>query len=129
MIFLNSWMLNDHTDDDQIATSIAIRFRLPGSVHDLPRSLSLSALPADSNERSQALHENTIEGKRATCAQLSGGAIDCVACIFDATSNFVATLTADDTNIANLILETVRSASVKGMRKSDILVGAESPHS
>jgi oxalate---CoA ligase len=85
-----------------------------GSSPDLPCLELDSESPLD--------HGKTVNGDHACCKAVSPGLVDCIACLEDESSSFVANLTEDDKELTLHILATVRLAGSNGVTKDQLLV-------
>jgi hypothetical protein len=67
-------------------------------------------------------HGKTAGGDRACCKIASASIVDCVACLEDGLSNFLATITEHDRELALRIIGIVSGAGSKGITNNQLLV-------
>ncbi|KAF8167796.1 hypothetical protein B0H34DRAFT_644725 [Crassisporium funariophilum] len=120
-------------DDDQIETTISVRYRFLSEMResffesDLRSSPPISDPPALPCSPDVGYgHELAIGNTPACCRKMtSQGLVDCVACLADAWSAFSAVLTRDEFDDAQRILDAVRRGGDNGVKKADLLHSAD----
>ncbi|KAK2461682.1 hypothetical protein APHAL10511_006145 [Amanita phalloides] len=101
-------------DDDQIETTILVKFDPPGD--DEPLSPPGTAeVPNDS----PSSHPSTVDGVRRCCkGQTVNGLVDCEACLEDEWTSIYSSFDEEEKGVAQRILDIVREAGAKGISKS-----------
>lgn len=112
-------------DDDQIETRVYVHFAT------LP-SQACNYIPAEAQQRSKISnvagtveiygHERDIQGETACCVRLTDGAVDCASCLREEWSSIRDSLTEQERNVAEKILDVVRNRGEPGITKFDLMV-------
>ena len=122
-----------YTDDDQIETAIAVRYRFAGegreqTIHT-PQTTSIqetAEFPQSNN--GEYGHGINIDNNVACCKEIAPrGLVDCLACLDEAWASFSDTLDPESRTDAIWILDTVRQTKEVGVRKSDLIVQIITP--
>ncbi|KAH9486640.1 Transcription factor tau subunit sfc3 [Psilocybe cubensis] len=120
-------------DDDQIETALAVRYRLDARASqdissDDPQITATSAdsmnecLEPSVEAHTDSGHGLSVENIPACCRRLTGqGLIDCAMCLGDAWSIFRISLSQDDQETADWVLDIVSQRRESGIKKGDLI--------
>ncbi|KAF8634442.1 hypothetical protein AX15_000891 [Amanita polypyramis BW_CC] len=103
-------------DDDQIETTISIKFDFP--INELS---SPSNSPVETPAELPHLHLSTTGGVRRCCkGQTANGLVDCEVCLHDEWMSISSTLEEEEKDVSGRILDVVHDAGVKGISKTQL---------
>jgi len=113
-----------YADDDQIETTIHVRFHDVSSTIPQPpsRGSSLGLVYEGLNSEPQLEHGKTANGDHACCRAVTSGLVDCTACLEDESSRLVAGLAVNEKESVLRILATVQLTGSNGITKDQLLV-------
>lgn len=109
-------------DDDQIETTLSVRFRNLSHAELQSPEGSPGAINLRLENEQNVEHGLDLEGKPACCRKESDGLTDCQGCLEVERSSLLAGLTRQDNVLVQSILNAVHQAGTKGIEKDNLLV-------